>query len=72
MAHPQSSPREYKAYKRVDIGGFALTANTTTIIVPATGFQFAALSSLKFTSNSTGIKIGNRYISTNTTNNVST
>ena len=44
-------------------------ANTTAILLPATGFQMAALTSLKVTSNSTGIKIGTRYVSTNTTGN---
>lgn len=35
-------------------------------------FAMAALSSFKITSNSTGIKLGARYISTNTTGNTST
>lgn len=46
-----------------------ISANSTAILLPATGFQMAALTSLKITSNSTGIKIGARYISTNTTGN---
>src|SRR5689334_19901904 len=54
----------------VSVGGQAtvgkLSANSTAILLPATGFQMAALTSLKITSNSTGIKIGSRYISTNT------
>lgn len=72
MAHAQNSPRGLIAKNRIDIGAFSLTANSTAILVPATGLQFAALSSLKITSNSTGIKIGSRYISTNTTDNSST
>lgn len=58
------------------IGGQAavgkLNANSTAILLPATGFQMAALTTLKVTSNSTGIKIGARYISTNTTGNTTT
>lgn len=46
-----------------------LSANSTAIVLPASGLQMAALSSLKITSNSTGIRIGSRYISTNTTSN---
>jgi hypothetical protein len=72
MAHPQSSPRGYFAKARIDIGGFSLTANSTAIIVPATGIQFAALSSFKITSNSTGVKIGSKYISGNSTGNTTT
>lgn len=49
-----------------------LSANSTAILFPATGFQMAALTSLKVTSNSTGIKIGTRYVSTNTTGNSTT
>ena len=49
-----------------------VSANSTALVLPATGFQMAALSSLKVTSNSTGIKIGARYISTNTTGNSNT
>lgn len=49
-----------------------ITANSTALVLPATGLQMAALSSLKITSNSTGIKIGARYISTNTTGNSTT
>jgi hypothetical protein len=72
MAHAQSSPRGLFAKAGVVVGGFSITANSTTMIFPATGFQMAALSSLKITSNSTGIKLGARYISTNTTGNTST
>lgn len=46
-----------------------LSANSTAILIPASGFQFAALTSLKITSNSTGVRIGSRYVSTNTTSN---
>jgi hypothetical protein len=70
--HPQNSPRGAFVKARIDIGTFSLTANSTAILVPATGFQFASLSSLKITSNSTGIRIGSRYISTNTTGNATT
>lgn len=49
-----------------------LSANSTAILVPASGFQMAALTSLKITSNSTGVRIGARYISTNTTGNATT
>lgn len=49
-----------------------LSANSTAILLPATGLQFAALTSLKVTSNSTGVRIGARYISTNTTGNATT
>ena len=72
MAHAQSSPRGLFAKARIDVGGFSITANSTALILPATGFQMAALSSFKITSNSTGIKLGARYISTNTTGNTST
>lgn len=70
--HPQSSPRGFFAKKRIDVGAFTITANSTALVLPATGFQMAGLSSLKVTSNSTGIKIGARYISTNTTGNATT
>lgn len=49
-----------------------LTANSTAIVLPASGVQMAALTSLKITSNSTGVRIGTRYISTNTTSNAVT
>ncbi len=49
-----------------------LAANSTALLLPATGFQMAALSSLKFTSDSTGIKIGSLYISCNSTGNTTT
>lgn len=49
-----------------------ITANSTALVFPASGVQMAALTSLKITSNSTGIKIGARYISTNTTGNSTT
>ena len=72
MAHPQNSPRGLLSKSRIDVGTFTITANSTALLLPATGFQMAALSSLKVTSNSTGIKIGARYISTNTTGNSTT
>lgn len=49
-----------------------ISANSTAILFPASGVQMAALTTLKITSNSTGIKIGTRYISTNTTGNATT
>lgn len=118
MAHPQNSPRGLWSKRAVQIGGQAVTgnssgvtfpgyvrtsskstgqmssnstgalitgalyisakttgkisANSTAILVPATGFQMAALTSLKITSNSTGIKIGTKYISCNSTGNATT
>jgi len=47
----------------------AITANSTAIILPA--LRIGALASY-ITVNSTGIKIGARYISTNTTGNATT
>jgi hypothetical protein len=49
-----------------------LSANSTTILLPSTGFQMAALTTLKITSNSTGVKIGAKYISGNSTGNTTT
>ena len=49
-----------------------LAANSTAILLPATGVQMASLTSLKITSNSTGIKIGSLYISCNSTGNTTT
>jgi hypothetical protein len=53
----------------VTIGAQAVTANSTSIIVPA--LRIGALASY-ITVNSTGIRIGTRYISTNTTGNATT
>lgn len=118
MPHPQNSPRGLFSKKGINIGGQAvsgnssgvtfpgyvrvsgkstgalsanstalivagplrlnskstgqISANSTAILVPASGLQMAALTSLKITSNSTGIRIGARYISTNTTGNATT
>jgi hypothetical protein len=72
MAHAQNSPRGLFAKNNLKIGPFSIGANSTTMLFPATGLQMASLSSLKITSNSTGIKIGARYISTNTTGNATT
>jgi len=47
----------------------AITANSTAVIVPA--LRIGALASY-ITVNSTGIRIGSRYISTNTTGNTTT
>lgn len=62
--------------KGVSVSGQAtiglITANSTAILLPSTGFQMAALTTLKITSNSTGVRIGTRYISTNTTSNTVT
>jgi hypothetical protein len=49
-----------------------ITANSTALLIPATGIQMAALTTLKITSNSTGIKIGTKYISCNSTGNATT
>ena len=49
-----------------------LSANNTAILLPSTGFQMAALTTLKITSNSTGILIGSKYISANSTGNTTT
>lgn len=49
-----------------------IAANSTAILLPATGIQMAALTSLKITSNSTGIKISTKYISCNSTGNATT
>ena len=49
-----------------------LAANSTALILPATGFQMAAQTTLKVTSDSTGVKIGSLYISCNSTGNTTT
>ena len=59
MAHPQSSPRGFKAYKRVDVGGRKFEGNTTGYVctaetaIPTTdqGVCFT------FVSNSTGLAL---------------
>lgn len=53
----------------VTVGTKAVTANSTAVIVPA--LRVGALASY-ITVNSTGIRIGSRYISTNTTGNTTT
>lgn len=58
MAHPQNSPR----------GLF----QKNNIVIPAAGAIKFELTNNKITANSTGIMIGSRYISTNSTSNTST
>jgi hypothetical protein len=58
MAHPQNSPR----------GLFT----KTSLKVPTGGSISFDSTSRTITANSTGIKIGSRYISTNTTGNATT
>jgi hypothetical protein len=68
--HPQSSPRGFIAQKRIDVGAWSITANSTAIIFPNSiriGSKATYLSS-----NSTGVKLGNLYISCNSTGNTTT
>ncbi len=58
MAHAQNSPR----------GLF----QKNNVLIPAGGAIKFELTNNKITANSTGIMIGSRYISTNTTGNTST
>lgn len=70
MARPQSSPRGLFAKARIDVGAWSITQNSTTLILPNSvriGAKTTYLSS-----DSTGVKLGTRYISTNTTGNSTT
>ena len=82
MAHPQSTPRGLFAKKsiRVPAGGSLrfdnysestglLAADSTGLKVLAANFKMSGTSRL-ISANSTGYKINGRYISTNTTNNL--
>lgn len=70
MAHPQNSPRGLFSKKQIDFGSFSLAFNSTALILPNSvriGSKATYLSS-----DSTGVKLGSRYISTNTTGNSTT
>lgn len=71
MAHPQNSPRGLFAKNRIDVGAQYMTANSTAVVFSG-AVAFSGVSAKTITSNSTGIKIGARYISTNTTGNATT
>lgn len=66
MAHPQSSPRGLFAKSRIDVGSQSMTANSTGIIMPT--FRIGT-KAFYFTSNSTGVLLNGRYLSSNTTSN---
>ena len=70
MAHPQNSPRGLFQKARIDFGAHALTFNSTALVLPNSvriGSKATYLSS-----NSTGVKLGNLYISCNSTGNTTT
>lgn len=70
MAHPQNSPRGLFAKARIEQGAWAVTFNSTALILPNSvriGSKATYLSS-----NSTGVKLGNLYISCNSTGNTTT
>jgi len=66
MAHPQNSARGYFAKTRVDVGAHSVTANSTGIVMPT--FRIGT-KAFYFTSNSTGVLLNGRYLSSNTTGN---
>ena len=66
MPHPQSSARGYFAKQRIDVGAQSMTANSTGIIMPV--FRVGT-KAFYFTSNSTGVLLNGRYLSSNTTGN---
>lgn len=68
--HPQNSPRGLWAKRQIDFGAYSMTFNSTALILPNSvriGSKATYLSS-----DSTGVKLGSRYISTNTTGNSTT
>ena len=71
MAHPQSSPRGLWAKQRIDFGGHQFTYNSTAIRVSGS-LGIGSYTTSYINANSTGIRIGTRYISTNTTGNSTT
>jgi hypothetical protein len=66
MAHPQNSARGYFAKTRIDVGAQSITANSTGIVMPV--FRIGT-KAFYFTSNSTGVLLNGRYLSSNTTGN---
>lgn len=71
MAHPQSSPRGLWSKGAMYVGTHLVTANSTAVII-RDGLAIGTYTGAYITANSTGIKLGARYISTNTTGNTST
>ena len=71
MAHPQSGPRGLWAKQRIDVGSQSLTYNSTAIRVSG-ALGIGAYTTAYINANSTGIRIGTRYVSTNTTGNSTT
>lgn len=65
--HPQGTPRGLLGKTGIDIGATSLTANSTGLIV-SNGLRIGS-KAVFITSNSTGVKLGSKYISTNTTGN---
>lgn len=65
MAHPQSSPRGFVAYKRVDVGGKSITYNSTGLVLP-TAVYLGDDAQAKLTGNSTGITAGGTFAITDT------
>ena len=66
MPHPQNSARGYFAKTRIDVGAQSITANSTGVIMPV--FRIGT-KAFYFTSNSTGVLLNGRYLSSNTTGN---
>lgn len=71
MAHSQSTPRGNFARARIDVGVQNLTANSTAVIFSGR-VAFSNQPSLTIYANSTGIRIGSKYISCNSTGNTTT
>jgi len=82
MAHPQNSPRGLFSKKRVSFPSGAnlfadnYSATTSVMRFNSTGVKVPGITlnntSRVITSDSTGIKVGSRYISTNSTGNLAT
>jgi hypothetical protein len=74
--HPQNSPRGLFAKRNVDVissGGVVtrLSANSSGVTLDR-GISVSSQGAHVITANSTGLRIGSRYISTNTTGNSAT
>lgn len=76
MAHSQNSPRGLFAKRQITLADTSgnsvnLTSNSSGVLLSG-GLQVSGLTAAKITANSTGLLIGSRYISTNTTGNATT
>jgi 3-oxoacyl-[acyl-carrier-protein] synthase III len=71
MPNIQSSPRGAIAKQRIYIGAHYLLYNSTAIRVSGS-LGIGSYTGAYISANSTGIRLGSRYISTNTTGNTTT